>query len=84
MWNALVASLLVAEQKSCDKQGHVLSLSDVLVPDELSTAALAFAQSHARANDQQAHYFKARLAEAVDTAKMCDCSMLVGVAASGI
>jgi len=75
-WAALVASLLVAEQKSGDKQCHVLSLCDVPVPDERSCAVLAYAQSHARSNDQQAQYFKACLAEVGNAAKMGDCSML--------
>ena len=66
----------MAKQKSGDKQGHVFSLIDVSVPDKRSHAALAYAQRNARANNQQAHHFKALLAEAINAAKMGDCSKL--------
>ena len=72
-WDALVASLLIAEQKVSDMQRHVFSLNDVPVPDERAYTALAYAQKHAKANNQQTHHFKARLAKAVSTAKMGDC-----------
>jgi len=51
-WDTFIASMLVAEQKSGEKQGYVFALRDDLVPDDPSYALLAYAQSNVRADKE--------------------------------